>query len=64
MPGNIPIITNAKCPRKFVSGSWLYRNMAGYTSRGTGSSGLPVRFFSPPEITLHTLHGHGRVGAR
>jgi len=60
LPGNIPIITNAKCPRKFVSGSWLYRNMAGYTSRGTGSSGLPVRFFSPPEITLHTLHSHGR----
>ena len=26
-----------------------------YTSRGTGSCGVPVRFFCPPEITLHTL---------
>ena len=53
LPGGIPIITNTTCPRKYVSGSWKYEKMAGHTSRGTGSSGLAVRFFCPPEITLH-----------
>jgi len=52
-PGGIPILTNAACSRKYVSGSWKYMEMKGYTSRGTGSSGLAVRFFCPPEITLH-----------
>lgn len=55
LPGGIPLLTNANCPRRFVSGSWKYKNMAGHTSRGTGSSGLAVRFFCPPEITLHRL---------
>lgn len=55
LPGTIPILTNANCPRRYVRGSWKYQKMAGHTSRGTGSSGLPVRFFCPPEITLHKL---------
>ncbi|MBC8393084.1 MAG: metallophosphoesterase [Deltaproteobacteria bacterium] len=55
LPGGIPVITNARCPRGFCSGSWKYRKMLGYTSRATGSSGLPVRFFCPPEITVHEL---------
>lgn len=55
LPGGIPVLTNAHCPRKFVSGPWQYGNMEGYTSRGTGSSGLAVRYFCPPEITLHRL---------
>ena len=55
LPGGIPIMTNAKCPRAFCSGSWRFGDMRGYTSRGTGSSGLPVRFFCPPEITVHEL---------
>ena len=55
LPGGIPLITNAHCPRKFVSGPWQYGKMEGYTSRGTGSSGLAVRYFCPPEITLHRL---------
>ena len=53
LPGGIPLLTNANCSRKYVGGLWHYENMAGYTSRGTGSSCLPVRFFCPPEITLH-----------
>ncbi|MCD4755442.1 MAG: metallophosphoesterase family protein [Deltaproteobacteria bacterium] len=53
LPRGIPVITNATCSRKYVSGPWKYQKMAGYTSRGTGSSGLTVRFFCPPEITLH-----------
>lgn len=53
LPRGIPVITNAACSRKYASGPWKYKKMAGYTSRGTGSSGLAVRFFCPPEITLH-----------
>ncbi len=56
LPGGIPIITNTTTGlRKFVSGSWQYKQMQGYTSRGTGSSGLQVRFNCPPEITIHVL---------
>ncbi len=55
LPGGMPIITNARNKRKYSSGSWEYGEMKGYTSRGTGSSGLPVRIFCPPEITVHTL---------
>jgi len=55
LPGTIPILTNAACPRKYVSGPWKYQKVTGHTSRGTGSAGLAVRFFCPPEITLHTL---------
>jgi uncharacterized protein len=55
LPGGIPIITNARCPRSFCAGPWGYRRMKGYTSRAAGASGLPVRFFCPPEITVHEL---------
>ncbi len=55
LPGGLPVITNANCPRKFVSGNWSYKKMQGYTSRGSGASGLVVRFHCRPEITLHTL---------
>ncbi|NSW52328.1 MAG: metallophosphoesterase [Anaerolineae bacterium] len=55
LPGGIPIMTNADCPRKLISGPWQYQSMKGYTSRGTGSSGTFVRYFCPPEVTLHTL---------
>ena len=55
LPGKIPIITNVQCPRRFSSGSWLYHNMSGYTSRGVGTSFLPVRYFCPPELTVHIL---------
>jgi len=55
LPRRIPILINANCARTFVSGFWKYENMSGYTSRGAGASGLAVRFFCPPEITLHRL---------
>lgn len=56
LPGHIPFITNAGCPRKICSGFWQYKYLQGYTSRGTGASGLTVRFFCPPEITIHELY--------
>ncbi|GAB6144386.1 metallophosphoesterase [Desulfocicer niacini] len=55
LPGGITLMTNAKCPKNYCKGSWNHKGMHGYTSRGTGSSGVPVRFFCPPEITVHEL---------
>lgn len=55
LPGGIPIITNASCARRFCAGRWKYLKMQGYTSFGTGASGVPVRFNCPPDIALHTL---------
>ena len=55
LPGRIPLLNNANCPREMVYGPWKFHKTQGYTSAGTGSSGVPVRFFCPPEITLHRL---------
>lgn len=55
LPGRHPVLTNARCPRRMVSGPWQQGKMQGYTSRGCGSSGVPARLFCPPEITVHTL---------
>lgn len=55
-PGGIPIYRNAPgCRREHLSGSWGEGKMIGYTSRGTGSTGVAARFNCPPEITIHTL---------
>ncbi len=56
LPGGIPVTLDARLPRRFGAGAWRYHTMAGYTSVGTGSSIVPVRFNCPPEITLHHLH--------
>lgn len=50
-----PLIVNANCPRQFTQGVWRYRQMQGYTSAGVGTSGVPVRFFCPPELALIEL---------
>jgi len=55
LPGGKPIITKAKCERRYAAGAWSYKGMKGYTSRGAGTSGLPVRLECPPEVTIHTL---------
>jgi len=55
LPGGAPIILDAKLPRKFGAGAWQYEGMHGYTSRGCGTSLVPVRLNCPPEITLHHL---------
>jgi predicted MPP superfamily phosphohydrolase len=56
LPGGLPLMTDADCPRQLVSGPWTYHGLRGYTSVGAGSSVVPVRFNCPPEITLHHLH--------
>ena len=56
LPGRIPVMGgNARCPKAMVYGAWRYGSMQGYTSAGTGSCGVPVRFFCPPEFTRHRL---------
>jgi len=52
-PGGVPFIRNARVPKPLFAGSWQWDNLAGYTSRGTGGCGVPVRFFCRPEVTLH-----------
>ncbi len=56
LPGRVPLLNNANCPREMVYGPWKIHHTQGYTSAGTGSSGVPVRFFCPPEMTLHRLY--------
>ena len=55
LPGGIPIMCNARCPRELCSGAWVYQRLKGYTSRGSGVSVVDVRLNCPPEITLHHL---------
>ncbi len=54
-PKNIPIIRNTRASRRFLSGLWDFKGMTGYTSRGTGFSGLPARFLCRPELAIHEL---------
>jgi predicted MPP superfamily phosphohydrolase len=56
LPGGIPIILSSVLPRRMGKGAWKYNGMAGYTSVGAGSCGVPVRFNCAPEVTLHRLH--------
>jgi uncharacterized protein len=60
LPGGSPMWVNANCSRQYCRGRWEYRGVPGYTSSGTGSSGLPVRFNCPPEIVVHNLVGRAR----
>ena len=56
LPGGVAVVTCATVPRKMVKGRWRHGKMAGYTSRGVGASGVGVRFFCRPEMTVITLH--------
>lgn len=59
LPGGTPLVTHANCPRYMTSGKWRHMTMHGYTSRGTGCSGVQARFNCPPEISIHTLRKVG-----
>lgn len=55
LPNGFPILCHERCPRRYISGSWRYGRLAGYTSRGTGGCGIAVRYYCRPELTLHRL---------
>jgi uncharacterized protein len=55
LPGEIPLISNSRSPFKFMRGRWKYKYLQGYTSRGAGTSGLPLRLNCAGEITIHHL---------
>ncbi len=56
LPGGVPIMCNAGCPRDFCRGPWAYQDLQGYTSAGSGACVVDLRLNCPPEITLHHLH--------
>lgn len=51
----MPLISHQFEGKQFNHGLWHIGNMKGYTSRGAGTSGIPLRFNCPAEITLITL---------
>lgn len=55
LPGGIPLMLNAKCPRRVCRGAWRHHRLHGYTSAGAGSSIVDIRINSRPEVTLHRL---------
>ena len=55
LPGGIQLIHNAHHPRMMDRGYWQHHALRGYTSSGVGACMVPVRFFCPPEIMVHTL---------
>ena len=61
LPGGFAIIGNAPVPRRFLAGPWQHGSLVGYTSRGTGASGVPARFNCPSEVTIHTLRRSQRA---
>lgn len=46
---------NVDCHPRFADGPWFEKGLHGYTSRGLGTTYVPVRFFCPPEAVLITL---------
>ena len=59
LPNGYPILCHERCPRRCISGRWSSGRLQGYTSRGTGGCGLPIRLFCRPEVTLHRLRAAG-----
>ncbi|MCG6896049.1 MAG: metallophosphoesterase [Thiocapsa sp.] len=55
LPGGIPIVWDARCPRAMAAGPWRYADLIGYTSVGAGTSVVNARLNCPPEITVHEL---------
>lgn len=51
----IPILSHQFEGKQFNHGLWSVGHMTGYTSRGAGVSGIPVRFNCPAEVTVITL---------
>jgi predicted MPP superfamily phosphohydrolase len=55
LPGGWPMFTHSLADKRFTAGLWRHGRMTGYTSRGAGVSGLPVRYNCRGELTVITL---------
>lgn len=55
LPGGIPVLLDADCPRSLGKGAWRHADMQGYTSCGAGTSMVHARLNCPPEVNMHTL---------
>jgi hypothetical protein len=55
LPGGKALISHQAEGKEFISGFWKWDKMLGYTSKGCGVSGVPLRFNCPGEITVFTL---------
>jgi len=55
MPGGILLRTSENSPSRFWNGRWREGDTQGYTSTGSGGCGVPVRFYSLPEVVVHVL---------
>jgi predicted MPP superfamily phosphohydrolase len=51
----IPVISHQFEGKQFHQGTWKIGSMTGFTSRGAGVSGMPVRFNCPAEVTIINL---------
>jgi len=50
-----PIVTMTSIEKKYSSGLHQFGKSMIYVSRGIGTSGIPIRLFCPPEITVFTF---------
>ncbi len=55
LPGGFPLLKNCRSPRAQIRDHWQLDGMVGYTSRGTGFSGLPLRSFCRGEVSRHRI---------
>lgn len=55
LPNGFAPVTCVSVPQCYIKGPWRYRSMTGFTSRGVGTSGVPVRFNCPGQIAVLTL---------
>jgi len=55
LPGGVPLMTRQGGGNKNYKGHWKINGMDGYTSKGCGVSGIPLRYNCPGEITIFSL---------
>lgn len=53
--GRMIHVRNDSSPRRFWSGAWREGGTQGWTTRGLGGGGVPVRLNCSPEAVLHVL---------
>jgi predicted MPP superfamily phosphohydrolase len=55
LPGGYALLSMEGIPQPLFKGPWRRGPLIGYTSLGTGSCHVPVRYNCPPEMVIHTL---------